>query len=115
MGRRQEGSLDVAVALQFPGRLLDTAVRAFRASWPEVSVSLTELDARAQLERLHGGRLDVAVISHVGDITDGVAKPLLQTELGVLIDARAPWPRSLGSVSQTSTARHRCSAGVTRR
>ncbi|HEY3004553.1 MAG TPA: LysR family transcriptional regulator, partial [Kribbellaceae bacterium] len=57
-GRLRVGAFDSADATLVP-----RAMAGFRATYPKVALSLVEEITAAQLDRLHNGELDVAVVS----------------------------------------------------
>ena len=101
--RGEAGELSVAVAAGVPGRLLGRAVRRFRTDYPEIELTLCEMDAGRQLTELDDGRVDVAVIRHVRGFSPTVATALGEDELGVACAGDDPLaaretvdPRELG-------------------
>jgi DNA-binding transcriptional LysR family regulator len=81
--RGQVGTLAVASAPGVPGGLLADGIRRFRADYPEVEVTLSELDVQHQLDDLALGRLDVAVVAHVRSLNPASATVLRETALGI--------------------------------
>jgi DNA-binding transcriptional LysR family regulator len=81
--RGELGQLSVATAPGIPGRLLGDAVRGFRADYPEVDLTLCEMDVAKQLGELKDGRIDVAVIRHVRAFGEPGATVLAEAELGI--------------------------------
>jgi DNA-binding transcriptional LysR family regulator len=81
--RGELGALSVAAAPGIPGRLLGHAVRRFREAYPEVELALCEMDVPRQLAELKDGRIDVAVIRHVGEVSCASATVIAESELGV--------------------------------
>jgi DNA-binding transcriptional LysR family regulator len=81
--RGELGELRVAAAPGIPGRLLGDAVRRFRAGYPEVDLTLCEMDVAGQIAELKNGRIDVAVIRHVCPLDEPTATVLAEAELGV--------------------------------
>jgi DNA-binding transcriptional LysR family regulator len=101
--RAEVGELSVAVAAGIQGRLLGHAVRRFRAGYPNVDLRLSEMDAAQQLAELSAGRVDVAVIRHVGAFGQGAGTVLAEHELGIACPCDDPLaahdtvdPRDLG-------------------
>ena len=88
--RGEAGALSVAIAAGVPGPLLGHAVRRFRAAWPEVDVTLCEMDASRQVTELSDGRIDVAVIQHVRGFDDASAMALSEAELGIAFLSEDP-------------------------
>jgi DNA-binding transcriptional LysR family regulator len=93
----------VAAAADVPGQLLAEGVRRFRAAYPDVDVTLCDMDVTRQLAELNQGRIDVAVIRHVRAFTRASATVLAEEELGIActfddpLAARATVdPRELG-------------------
>jgi DNA-binding transcriptional LysR family regulator len=82
--RGEVGALNVAAAPGIPGRLLAHAVRRFRSDYPEVDMTLCEMDVARQLAELEDGRIDVAVIRHIGAFDRASATVLGEDELGIV-------------------------------
>jgi DNA-binding transcriptional LysR family regulator len=104
VGRGEVGALSVAAAAGIPGRLLGHAVRRFRAIYPEVDLTLCEMDVARQLAELEDGRIDVAVIRHFGGFGRASATVLGEDELGLVCTSDDPLatretvdPRELGN------------------
>ena len=93
IGSGARAALRVGATPLVPSRLLEQAVRAFRAFSPEHTVSLIELDSEPELEALDHGRLDVAVIRHVAPLERAPAVTLMETMIGVLIGRDDPLAR----------------------
>lgn len=101
--RGEVGTLNVAAAAGIPGRLLSDAVRRFRAAYPEVDLTLCEMDVARQLVELEAGRIDVAVIRHGAALSPASATVLREDDLGIACTSSDPLaaqetvdPRELG-------------------
>jgi DNA-binding transcriptional LysR family regulator len=101
--RGEVGELSVAVAAGIPGQLLGHAIRRFRAVYPDVELTLCEMDATRQLTELADGHLDVAVIRHVRGFSGASVTVLAEDELGIACTCDDPLaardavdPRELG-------------------
>jgi DNA-binding transcriptional LysR family regulator len=81
--RGEVGKLNVAAVAGIRGRLLGNAVRRFRSAYPEVELTLCEMDVAQQLGELEDGRIDVAVIRHVQVFSRASATVLAEAELGI--------------------------------
>ena len=88
--RGQVGALAVAAEPGVPGGLLADGIRRFRTDYPEVEVTLSEMDVQQQLDELAVGRLDVAVVTHVRSVDAASATLLRETALGIACTADDP-------------------------
>jgi DNA-binding transcriptional LysR family regulator len=109
--RAEVGELSVAVAAGIQGRLLGHAVRRFRAGYPNVDLRLSEMDAAQQLAELSAGRVDVAVIRHVGAFSQGAGPSSRRTSSGLPVHATirlpraTPWIRAISATADDPLAR----------
>jgi len=88
--RGEVGELSVAAAAGISGRLLADAVRRFRAAYPDIALTLCEMDTGQQLAELEAGRLDVAIIHHVRPLSEASATTLAEAELGIACNDADP-------------------------
>lgn len=81
--RGQIGELRVAAEPGVDAAWFGSGVTRFRATYPDVRIAVCEMDAQGQLAELEDGGIDVAVIRHVGELSDLTVTVLHTVELGV--------------------------------
>jgi DNA-binding transcriptional LysR family regulator len=113
--RQAVGALAVGVAAGTPSRLLCRAIEGFGRRHPDIAVAVRQTVGGEELEALASGRVDVAVVRHVGSL-DGISangRPLLQTQIGVACRPDHPFAREQ-QVDAVALARNRvvCIAGA---